>query len=234
MAVTSPPQSGLELIKEFEGYSGIAYPDPLSGGRPWTIGYGSTYDLNYDPFSPGDTCSTSQGNDYLNYACERDFLPELKEIPYYNEMSADQVGALLSFAYNLGANFYGSPGFDTITKRLKNKEWELVPDAFMLYVNPGTSVTAGLTRRRTAEGDLWNRGLNSYTKPSGIIATENTMLKKRPTQSYNLNESEKVSVPKGKTYKVLSAETSVDGHTKVVLDYNAGTWFVYNSHWDIV
>ena len=33
---------GLELIKHFEGCSLEAYPDPGTGGVPWTIGYGST------------------------------------------------------------------------------------------------------------------------------------------------------------------------------------------------
>ena len=70
-------------------------------------------------------------------------------------MNDNQHGALLSFAYNLGAYFYGGDNFQTITRVLKHKEWEKVPDAMYLYRNPGTSVEAGLTRRRQAEGDLW-------------------------------------------------------------------------------
>jgi GH24 family phage-related lysozyme (muramidase) len=62
---------------------------------------------------------------------------------------------LQSFAYNLGARFYGSSGFNTITRVLKNKEWDKVPDALKLYRNPGTNVEAGLLRRRVAEGKLW-------------------------------------------------------------------------------
>ena len=40
---------------------------------------------------------------------------------------------------------------------MKEKEWAKVPDALYLYRNPGTSVEAGLARRRIAEGDLWLR-----------------------------------------------------------------------------
>jgi GH24 family phage-related lysozyme (muramidase) len=236
MAITSPPACGLELIKEFEGLSLKAYPDPASGGKPYTIGYGSTYDLNHKPFYPGDTCSTAQANDYLNCACAHDFLPGLYPIPYYGEMNDEMVGALLSFGYNLGAGFYGSPGFDTITKRLKNKEWELVPDALLLYINPGTSVSAGLKRRRIAEGDLWNSGLFELNvgAPVGISyiqAIQDTYLKKRPTQSSSLNNSEKCFVPKGKQYKVISAVRDVDQHTYVTLDYSAGAWYIYDPHW---
>jgi lysozyme len=36
-------------------------------------------------------------------------------------MNENQQGALLSFAYNLGARFYGSSGFNTITRVLRIK-----------------------------------------------------------------------------------------------------------------
>jgi len=71
-------------------------------------------------------------------------------------MNDNQRGALLSFAYNLGAGFYGGRNFNTITRRLKNKEWHLVPESLKLYRNPGTNVEAGLLRRRIAEGKLWS------------------------------------------------------------------------------
>jgi lysozyme len=87
-----------------------------------------------------------------------EFIPKLSKIPYWSEMNDGQRGALLSFAYNLGADFFGSGDFATITRRLKNKEWNLVPDALYLYRNPGSNVEAGLARRRKAEGNLWNTG----------------------------------------------------------------------------
>ena len=71
-------------------------------------------------------------------------------------MNDNQRGALLSFAYNLGSGFYGGGNFNTITSRLKNKEWDKVPDALYLYRNPGSNVEAGLARRRKAEGKLWS------------------------------------------------------------------------------
>jgi hypothetical protein len=76
-------------------------------------------------------------------------------------MSDQQKCALISFAYNLGSGFYGTAGFETISKRLKAKEWAKVPEALLLYRNPGTAVEAGLLRRRQAEGRLW--GIESQT-----------------------------------------------------------------------
>ena len=132
------------------------YPDPLSGNLPITIGWGSTKDLNGKPFKLGQKISQKVADDLLISQIKNEFLPTLSKIPYWSEMSDGKRGALLSFAYNLGANFYGSGDFNTITKRLKNKEWDLVPDALYLYRNPGSNVEAGLARRRKAEGKLWN------------------------------------------------------------------------------
>ena len=42
----SIPKSGVVLIKEFEDFSPTAYYDPLTGGLPITIGWGSTKDMN--------------------------------------------------------------------------------------------------------------------------------------------------------------------------------------------
>jgi GH24 family phage-related lysozyme (muramidase) len=71
-------------------------------------------------------------------------------------MNDNQRGALLSFAYNLGARFYGGLTSILLHGVLKNKEWDKVPDALYLYRNPGTKVEKGLARRRTAEGKLWS------------------------------------------------------------------------------
>ena len=143
------------MIKSFEGCHLNAYPDPLTGGLPITIGWGSTKDFNGQPFKMGRKITQEYADKLLMFDLEQRFLPSLQKIPYWSEMTDGQRGALLSFAYNLGAGFYGGSNFNTITKCLKNKEWDKVPDALYLYRNPGTNVEAGLARRRKAEGKLW-------------------------------------------------------------------------------
>ncbi len=91
----------------------------------------------------------------MEHQIQNEFLSALKKIPYWGEMNENQQGAILSFAYNRGADFYGSSDFNTITRVLKNKEWGRVPEVLKLYRNPGTNVEAGLLRRRIAEGNLW-------------------------------------------------------------------------------
>ncbi len=152
------PMMGIKLIKEFEGCHLSAYPDPLTGGLPITIGWGSTKDKNGQPFQMGDKITQQEADELLITQCKNQFLPALRKIPHWGEMSDGKRGALLSFAYNLGAGFYGGDNFNTITKRLKNKEWDMVPDALYLYRNPGSNVEAGLARRRKAEGEAWKKG----------------------------------------------------------------------------
>jgi GH24 family phage-related lysozyme (muramidase) len=152
------PMMGIKLIKEFEGCHLKAYPDPLTGNLPITIGWGSTRKKDGSPFKMGDVITQQEADELLISQCKNQFLPALRKIPHWGEMSDGKRGALLSFAYNLGAGFYGGANFNTITKRLKNKEWDLVPDALFLYRNPGSNVEAGLARRRKAEGEAWKKG----------------------------------------------------------------------------
>jgi lysozyme len=150
------PIPGVNLIKEFEGCHLKAYYDPLTGGLPITIGWGSTRRKDGTRFMIGNKITQDEADDLLYFQLRREFLPALQKIPYWSEMNDNQRGALLSFAYNLGAGFYGGTNFNTITKVLKNKEWNKVPDALYLYRNPGSNVEAGLARRRKAEGKLWS------------------------------------------------------------------------------
>ena len=148
-------KAGIDLIKKFEGCHLKAYPDPLSDGLPITIGWGSTRKKNGTPFKLGDVITQQEADELLITQCESQFLPSLSKIPYWREMNDNQRGALLSFAYNLGAGFYGGSNFNTITRNLREKNWKAIPKTLEMYCNPGSNVEVGLLRRRKAEGKLW-------------------------------------------------------------------------------
>jgi lysozyme len=227
------PRSGVDLIKRFEGCHLKAYPDPLSGGKPYTVGWGSTRKKDGSPFALGETITQEEADDLLEHQLLTAYLPGLAKIPHFIFMSDEQVGALLSFAYNLGANFYGSEGFETISRRLRNKEWDLVPEALLLYRNPGSNVEAGLKRRRIAEGALWSKGsIKDKMVKTQIIALQDTLLKKEPIQSYQLSYNQRKEVQKGKGYGVTSI-VDEGSHSKVTLDHGAGVWYIYNPHWQV-
>lgn len=148
---------GIQCIKNFEGLRLAVYPDPGTGGKPYTVGYGSTRTLNGKPWVLGQKITKQDAEELLMREMSEKFLPKLRQIPYWDEMNSNQQSALTSFAWNVGAHFYGADGFETISRVLKNKEWNSVPKALMLYVNPGSSVEKGLKNRRQAEGQLWSR-----------------------------------------------------------------------------
>ena len=231
--IKAPPACGIELIKRFEGCHLTAYPDPKTKGKPYTIGWGSTRKRDGSEFKLGERITQTEADSLFLHQLTTIFMPALQAIPHYASMNEEQVGALLSFAYNLGARFYGAEGFATISRRLRNREWDLVPDALLLYRNPGTNVEEGLRRRRVAEGALWSKGAAKHkmTKQQ-IIALQPTVLKKEPVQSYQLNYNQRKEAPKGKGYQVVSI-VDEGVHSKVTLDYGAGVWYIYNPHWEV-
>lgn len=145
----------LDLIKEFEGCQLTAYPDPLTGGAPWTIGYGTTQYPDGRRVQDGDKITAAEADIFLRNEVDHISRTLNGTVPYWAEMNTNQRCSLISFAYNLGSRFYGNNDFKTISLRLSNKDWNAVPDALLLYRNPGTNVEAGLLRRRKAEAALW-------------------------------------------------------------------------------
>ena len=151
---------GIELIKQFEGCYLEAYPDPLTGDKPITIGWGCTKTRDGRDWELGDRITQQEADDLLMLQITQDYLPSLEQIPTWSELNENQKAALLSFSYNLGKSFFESPDFQTITLVLKNKEWDKMPETLILYCNPGTNATEGLRRRRRAEGDMWKEKLS--------------------------------------------------------------------------
>jgi GH24 family phage-related lysozyme (muramidase) len=155
----------LRLIKEFEGCHLEAYADPLHGWDVATIGYGTTRYSDGRKVKQGDKINAIEADMLLRQEVDRIAEKLRASIPAWGEMADHQKCALISFAYNLGSGFYGTPGFETISRELREKDWAAVPAALLLYRNPGTNVEAGLKRRREAEGRLW-----AGSKPAAAAA----------------------------------------------------------------
>ena len=151
----------LKLIKEFEGCAKRlpngtiqAYPDPGTGGDPWTIGWGTTR-IHGKAVQPGQIITQAEADSELMGQVGQFQTHLATSIPGWGQLKANQKAALISFAWNCGSGFYGTDGFNTITRTLREKAYANVPAALLLYVNPGTNVEAGLRRRRLAEGAMW-------------------------------------------------------------------------------
>lgn len=59
----------MRMIADFEGFRSQAYPDPLSGGEPWTIGYGFT-SWHGQPLVRGQTISRAEADGQLSAGVE--------------------------------------------------------------------------------------------------------------------------------------------------------------------
>jgi GH24 family phage-related lysozyme (muramidase) len=160
------PAAALDLIKAFEGYARAladgraeAYPDPIAGWQVATIGYGTTRYPDGRGVRQGDVISRDQAGSFLSHDVEQNCRPALERIPTWGRMNSNQRSSLYSFGYNLGANFYGAPDFESITRvcdspdRWEDQPW--VTEQFVKYRNPGSAAEAGLRRRREAEASLF-------------------------------------------------------------------------------
>ena len=160
----------LPLVKEFEGCRLTAYPDPETGGKPWTIGWGTTTYYDGTPVKAGDKISQELADALLEGRLERDWRLLVKLVPGLRQFNVNQQAALLSLTYNCGPAWFGGEGFSTLTNRLCHGELEKVPAALMLYVNPGGPSEAGLRRRRKAEAALWSAAPGSRPVTAGSAA----------------------------------------------------------------
>lgn len=139
-------QKAVELIKQFEGFKPEAYKCPAG---IWTIGYGWTHGVK-----EGDSITKSEATELLQKEVYT-IAEQIKKVlgdDAFNNLTENQVSALIDFVYNLGiGNFRSS----TLCRYIKSGELEKAGDEFMKWNKAGGKVFEGLTRRREAERELW-------------------------------------------------------------------------------
>jgi lysozyme len=55
----------ITLIRKYEGFNEKAYPDPYTGGEPYTLGYGTQFYPDGSPVRKGQLCSKEKALEYL-------------------------------------------------------------------------------------------------------------------------------------------------------------------------
>lgn len=174
------PENAVDFTTEHEGLRLKAYPDPASGGDPWTIGYGHTG----PEVRPGMTISQAQAKAYLRQDLRTAASRIYSRIgTVADELTDNQYAALLSFVFNVGAN----PSW-TIWKVLKARQFDQVPAQLMRFVNAAGKRMKGLVNRRTAECALWaSDDAGDDVLPSSV--TRSTPTPPTPTDSKPLLRS---------------------------------------------
>ena len=141
--------AGIALIKRNELLVLHAYPDPGTGGEPWTIGYGHTGDVK-----KGHTITEHQADVLLKHDLER-AERAVEELTAGVSLNDNEFAALVSFVFNCGrANLASS----TLLIKLKaNAPRAHVATEFLKWNHAAGKVLAGLTKRREEERQLFLR-----------------------------------------------------------------------------
>ena len=143
---------GLALIRQFEGCARLrpdgmveAYPDPGTGGEPWTIGWGATGpDVGPATVWTQQQCDARLESDVARHA--RDVAFALGDAP----TTQAQFDALVSFHYNTGAI-----ARSTLLRRHLAGDYRAAAEEFARWNRAGGRVLKGLVRRRAAEARLY-------------------------------------------------------------------------------
>lgn len=139
---------GIALIRKWEGLKLTAYK--CSAGKD-TIGWGSTFYENGSPVRPGDRITRDRADSLLFIMCNM-FNDAVSKMVTSN-INENQRGALLSFAFNVGASNLRK---STLLKKVnKNPDDPTIRNEFMRWVNAGGKPVQGLRNRRKDEADLY-------------------------------------------------------------------------------
>ncbi|ROT93372.1 lysozyme [Altererythrobacter sp. FM1] len=150
--VRSVSADGIALIKRFESCARLrgdgmvaAYPDPGTGGAPWTIGWGATGSgIGPDTVWTQAQCDARLESDLARYSAE--VTAAIGQSP----TTQAQFDALVSFHYNTGAIARA-----TLTARHNAGDYTGAKAEFARWNRAGGRVLNGLIARRAAEARLY-------------------------------------------------------------------------------
>lgn len=143
----------VEELQLSEGCSLTAYPDPGTGGEPYTIGFGTTV-INGKPVQPGMKITLDEAELYF----EKDLRKFEKAVAKAVKVPITQYqfDALVSLTYNIGIGAFKD---STLLCKLNKGDYQGAADEFPRWNRSGGRVMEGLSKRRARErkhflGDL--------------------------------------------------------------------------------
>jgi lysozyme len=139
-------KNGLHLTEHFEGCRLTAYPDPGSGGDPWTIGYGHTGPNVH----PGLVITQEQAEEFLRQDVAKAAADVNARVKI--EITQDEFDALVDFAFNCGC---GNLNNSTLLRKLNAGDVEGAAEEFLKWDMAAGKHLAGLAKRREAEKELF-------------------------------------------------------------------------------
>ena len=163
-------ESGLRLIKQFEGCRLTAYK---CAAGVWTIGYGHTSGVH-----KGMKITQAQADAYLVADCQKftNYVDDPAYVPITASLNDNQRDALISFAFNCGQG--------NLKKLCKGRTIEQIAAAIPKYNKAEGKVLAGLTRRRAAEVELFNSPVLSQPTIQAAEVQQHIQPNYQPGQAY--------------------------------------------------
>jgi len=135
------------LVAHFEGDQLEAYPDPGTGGKPWTIGRGHTG----TEVHKGLIWTQKQSDDAFHADCENYLKWAIHASPSLANATPGQQAAIADFCYNCGMGNYKA---STLKRYVDVGGWEHAKMEIVKWDHSDGKVLRGLTLRRQAEADL--------------------------------------------------------------------------------
>lgn len=132
----------VSLVKRWEGCKLEAYPDPATGGAPYTIGWGAT--------GPGIVKGVKWSQAQADERLAQDVTRFLKGVQSALKRPATdpQLGAMTSLAYNIGAKAFAS---STLLRKFNAGDVAGAAAEFPRWNRAAGKVMKGLTNRRLDE-----------------------------------------------------------------------------------
>jgi lysozyme len=142
-------QSGLDLIKEFEGFRAKPY---LCSAKVPTIGYGSTmYENGFKVKLSDPPISEEKALDLFAKTLVK--YEQAVEKAVTVDIGQHEFDACVSLCYNIGGGNFAS---STLVKMINaGDEKSDIAEQFLRWNKAGGKVIDGLTRRRQAERQLF-------------------------------------------------------------------------------
>lgn len=137
--------AGMSLIKNFEGCVLTAYPDPGTGGEPYTIGYGHTGHV-----LPNMKISQAIAETLLESDIQK--TVEGVQAILHPTLTDNQFSAVVCFAFNVGL---GNLKNSSLLKFLNAGNTGLAANEFLKWDKAAGKVLPGLVKRRAAEQALF-------------------------------------------------------------------------------
>lgn len=104
-------------IKADEGFRAHAYPDPISGAEPWSVGYGATGKA----IGPTTVWTESEAAAWLEDRCDEIISDMENHMPWAFQIGAPRGAVLVNMAYQLGLR--GLMDFPHMLAACQNQYW---------------------------------------------------------------------------------------------------------------